>query len=266
MRLVFMKKIFGAVALAVMICAVLTGCSSSSTVAPAWADREELVYNVTDTNTKETLGTMTVVNERRPEDKTLNGKTYDADGKTTVTVKMGETTINAVFLTSQYTVLASQKTRTEGENETVTNAYHSGKYYYYSVNGGEEKKLKTGNTGYTDSEYLYNYIRCYDLSSTSPSSVKIADADNGTVKTVTTTRVSVSSAAVPYPAGEKSVDCYVVAVSLSDTPSGSAIYAWYTPDSDDYNLSGKSISPSKKFPVKIVENNITYTLTSMSVR
>lgn len=261
-----MKKILGVVALAVMICAVLVGCSGGSTVAPAWADREELVYNVTDTNTGETLGTMTVVNERRPEDKTLNGKTYSADGKTTVTVAMGETTINTVFLTSQYEVLASQKTRTEGENVTVTNTYHSGKYYYYSVNGGEEKRLKTGTTGYTDSEYLYNYIRCYDLSSTSPASVKIADAATGTVKTVTTTRISVSTASVPYPAGEKEVDCYVVAVSLSDTPSGSAIYAWYTPDNDDYNLSGKSISPSKKFPVKIVENNITYTLASMSVR
>mgnify|MGYP004455087353 CR=1 FL=1 len=261
-----MKKILGVVTLAILVCAVLVGCSGGSTVAPAWADREELVYNVTDTKTGETLGTMTVVNERRPEDKTLNGKTYDADGRTTVDVRMGEITVKTVFLTRQYEVIASQKTRTEGENVTVTNTYHSGKYYYYSVNGGEEKKLKTGSTGYTDSEYIYNYIRCYDLSSTSPASVKIADAATGTVKTVTTQRVSVKKLAVPYPSGEKEVDCYAVAVALSDTPSGSAIYAWYTPDSADYNLSGRSISPSKKFPVKMVENNITYTLTSMNVK
>ena len=77
-----MKKILGVFTLAILVCAVLVGCSGGSTVAPAWADREELVYNVTDTKTGETLGTMTVVNERRPEDKTLNGKTYDADGRT----------------------------------------------------------------------------------------------------------------------------------------------------------------------------------------
>lgn len=261
-----MKKILCVIVLAVIGCVVLAGCSSGTTVAPAWADEEVLTYTVKDTTTGETKGSMTVTNIRRPEDKELNGKTYSAaDNKTIIEVTMGEVATKSVFLTEQYTVLASQKTRTEGEQVTTTSAYHSGKYYYYSVDGGEEKRIKTGSAAYADSEYIYSYIRCYELPTT-PSAITIADAATGTTKTVTTTATGTKDLSVPYPAGEKMTQCTVVAISLSDTPQGSPIYAYYTPDEDDYTVRGKSINPSKKFPVKIIENNLTYELTSITVK
>ncbi len=260
-----MKKILGVLAVCVLTCVLLLGCTGASTIAPAWADEETLTYKITNSKSNETVGSMTVRNIRRPDDKTLNGKEYNADGKTVIDITLGEKTVKVTFLTKQYTVLAEEKIIKEGEKETKINAYHSGKNAFYTIDGGEEKKIKTGNTGYTESEYLYNYIRCYALP-TVPGVVKIADYLTGTTKTVNCSAYASAELSVPYPDGEKKKQCTVIAVSLADTPTGEAIYVWYTPDDESSNVSGVSISPSKKFPVKIVENDLTYTMVSMSVK
>ncbi|MGN1042636.1 MAG: hypothetical protein ACI4SK_04040 [Christensenellales bacterium] len=260
-----MKKIIGAIALSVLLCAVLIGCTSGNTVSPAWADEETLVYSVVDTLTKEAVGEMTVKNVRRPDDKTLGGASYDADGRTEIVAEIRGKRTEVVFLTKQYHVLAEEKTYTDETGEHRLNSRHSGKYAYYSVDGGAENKINVGSSGYTESEYLYNYIRCYALT-TPPTSVKIADYATGTAKTVTASAYGNTELPLPHPDGTKNASCVAIEISLSDTPSGKPIYVWFASDATENNVYGVSISPSKKFPVKIIENDLTYTLKSISVK
>lgn len=264
MRFCYMKKIIFLVLLAALSCAILVGCSSAPVVSPSWADEETLTYTVTDTETKETVGSMTVVNLRRPSNKTLGGKEYkDADGRTTITAEVKGVKTEITFLTKQYTVLAEEK-KVDGENGYTLNSYHSGKYAYYSF-GGEEKRINVGSAGYCESEYIYNYIRCYSLPNT-PSQIKVADYKTGRAVKVSVTASHTENISVPYKNETKSLNCTVVAITLADTPQGSSIYAYFTPDETNANVVGASITPSKKFPVKFVENDLTYTLTGMNVQ
>ncbi len=261
-----MKKIIGAIILVALVGAVLAGCSSAPTVSPAWGDDEILTYKITDTKTGVTKGSMEIVTERRPEDKTLSGKEYEsADGKTTVKVTTDGYSVTVTFLTSQYTVLAEEKVITTAEGTKTIVAYHSGKYAYYTVNGEEKDRLNVGSTGYTEAEYLYNYIRCFNQSAT-PTSIKIADYENGAVNTVSTAVVDAKEISVPYPSGAKMVKCNGVEITLNATPQGASIKAYYTPDDKDNTVGGSSIASSKKFPVVIIENDMTYVLESIVVK
>lgn len=261
-----MKKIFLCAAVALAMIFAMAGCSATYTPSAAWADSETLVYKITDT-LGSTLGEMTVTMERNPDDRTLNGKEYStADSKCTVNIVTETEEINIVSLVYRYSVLASAKTYSDADgNAYVLNSYHSGKNYYYSYDGGEEKKIKTASTGYTDSEFIYQYIRCYSPSSP-PSSIKIADPSTGSAVTVSCTAVGTTTLNVPYPSGTKEVGCAKIAVTLSSEPQGKPIYAYYTPDSADYYVAGLSVNLSKKFPVRMEENDVIYTLTSIEVK
>lgn len=263
-----MKKIIVTIALACMAVLLLAGCSGGETPAAAWADSETLVYTVTDTKSEATLGSMKMVTERNPSDKTLNGKEYTADGRVTIEKKTDKVHSVIQILMNRYSVVATYvqfTDLTDEKNNYVLESYHSGKNYFYSLNGGEQKKLKTGASGYTDSDFVYHYIRSYPLASP-PSALKIADPFSDSVLGLSCTYIGTSKLNVPYPTGVKEVECSAIAVSLSEEPRGEAITVLYTPDSSDYYVQGLSISPSKKIPVKILEHDVTYTITSVEVR
>lgn len=263
-----MKKIILVVVLVAALAVILAGCNSSAAPSSAWADEETLEYNVLDTNSRENLGTMKVVTVRNPADKTLDGAEYNADGKVTIDIVTTRQIVHIEMLTARYTVLATHKDYTDltdAAGSYVLKAHHSGKNYFYTLNGGEEKKLKVGSTGYVDSEYIYHYIRCYPLNSP-PSSIKVADPINHTVNTVACSAYASTKTAVPYPDGTKEAECTVVAISLSSAPVGKSISVAFTPDSTDFHMSGLSISPSKKMPVLIEENDVTYVISSMHVK
>ena len=86
-----MKKILLIIALVLVTVTVgvlFAGCSGSATPSAAWADEETLVYSITQTKTKESMGNMTVKTVRSPSDKSLNGKEYSsADGRVTIDVE-----------------------------------------------------------------------------------------------------------------------------------------------------------------------------------
>ena len=262
-----MKKTIATVVLILALAAVLVACNSSEPPTPAWADNEVLVYSVTSAS-GETLGEMTMTTVRRPDDKTLNGADYSsADGKVIFELKLTDKEIRTEMLTKKYTVIAGRQTYVDlnnSDNSYVLTTRHDGKNYYYSYDGAGEKRIRVGNSGYTDSMYIYHYIRSYPLSSP-PSSLKIADPTTGSAITVGCTVTDLDSLDIPFPSGVKSVLCQKIYISLSDAPRGSGIEVWYTPDSTDYQVAGLSQSPSKKFPVKIIENDVTYTLKSISV-
>ena len=265
-----MKKIVLLVLVIAALSVVLTACSGSATPSTAWADEETLEYQIINNLTKENKGNMKVVTVRNPFDKTLGGKEYSsADGKVTIDITLeGQSTVHTEILTTKYTVLATHKVYTDLVDTSKSyelNAYHSGKNYVYTLNGGEEKKLKTGSSGYTDSDYIYHYIRCYPLTSP-PSSIKVADPINNEVLTVSCSAYASTDITVPYPDGSKQAACTGTAVSLSSAPKGKSITVCFTPDSADYYMNGWSISPSKKIPVEIIENDLTYKITAMSVK
>lgn len=270
-----MKKIIAIIILLCTAVFALAACSGGETPAAAWADSETLVYEITDKNTAAVLGDMTVVTERSPSDKTLGGQEYSAaDGRMSVEIKLKDgKEITTVMLMTKYSVLATSKTYKDSADASesyVLNSRHSGKYYYYSYDGGEEKRIKTGAANYTDSEFLYHYIRSYPLTSP-PSSLKIADPATDSVINLTCMTYGNNVVSVPFPSSDgkidvKEVNCMAVAVSLADAPKGKAISVWYTPDSKEYYVEGISISPSKKIPVKIEENDVVYTISSITVR
>lgn len=260
-----MKKIIALLICALLFAGIMAGCSGTETPYAAWADKETLTYSVTDASGAD-RGEMTVVTLRNPSDKTVGGQEYSsADGRTDITLTFDGITEKVTILLKKFTAVAysSETTHADGSSETVV-GYYSGKYFYYSENGGAEEKLKVGSSSYLPGEFLYNFVRCYPLEST-PTSMKIADVEGKRVVTLTTALYGMTSLTVPYPDGSKEVSCYTIAIGLSDSPQGKPIYAIYTPDSEEYNVSGISISPSKKIPVKMIENDIIYTLTSLEV-
>ena len=266
-----MKKFLLTIALVVVVVTVsllAVGCSNSVSPSPSWADEENLTYAVTDTTTGENKGVLTVRTVRSPADKSLNGKEYSsADGKVYMDLELtGRCTVHTEFLTSRYTVVALRKTYTDltdGSKSYVLAASHGNGYYYFDKNG-QKGEIKTGGS-FTDSEYLYHYIRSYPLSSP-PSGFKIADPNDGSAKKISVSAYGTAKLTVPYPTGNKDVTCVVMNVALADKPQGASIRVFFTPDEKDYHLTGLSISPSKKIPVKIVENDLTYTVTAMSVK
>lgn len=265
---VTMKKLIVVVIIIAVAMFTLTACSNTVTPAAAWADYETLTYDVLNAADNAKLGEMSIVTERSPGDMTLNGKEYSADGRVTFTVKTADVEMTSIMLFTRYSVNAAYKTYNDlknTQNSYTLESRHDGKYYYYSLNGAEEKRLKTGTIGFTDSEFLYHYIRCYDPSSP-PSAITVADPLSDSVIKLSCSAYGSSDVTVPFPDGTKNVTCTAISVSPSQAPKGKSIKVFITPDSSEYHVSGLSISLSKKIPVRIQEDDIVYSLTAIAVR
>jgi hypothetical protein len=264
-----MKK-FLFICLLVVVSFSMIACTTTQTPTSAWSGVEVLKYSITSTDGSE-LGTMTTTMCRETASiftDVLDDVTYSTTDCNMISVVDTTTySITTTVLAKSYTALAIKKIFVDKENDANSYTmigYHSGKYFYYTLNGEEQTKLKVGSSGYTDSEFIYNYIRCYEISDI-PTSLNVADTTNGTV---TALSLSYSESAkmfesVPYPDSTLSINCNMVTISLSDTPSGKSINVYYTPDLDTYNLESFAQSATtKKIPVMIEENDVVYTLVS----
>lgn len=260
-----MKKIIILLLTTALLIFALTGCSGAATPSMSWADAETLTYDVTNTESTEKIGTMVVHTERTTTDNQLNGKSYACNTKTTILLETDKVKVETTILSKAYTALALSKNYTDkvdAAQSYTLEARQVGKNYLYSLNGAAELKLKTGTT-YTFSEFIYSYIRCYPLASV-PASIKIADPINNSVVAVGCSNTGVTDQlTIAFPDETKVVLCNIVAIKLSGSPVGKSIFVSYIPDKAEYHIQGLSITPSKKIPAKIVENDITYTLTSM---
>ena len=258
----------------------LTGCSlsqsSGPTVDQCWADRETLAYSVYDSNkggAKVGNATMSIITSRffTEEEKEAHA---GADTKMTSVVTVGSQTTSTEFYGKIYRTVSLKKEYVNAdapEQNYVLNARHEDKNYVYELtypNAPEKNKtgkLNVGSTGYTDNEFLYYYIRCYDLSSTTPSSIKVADPFTDTVVTLNTlVRTTMDTVATEAPA-IGSVMCYYVNVCRSETPVGDVIIADFLPKTKEFTYGEGTIIKSSGFPTKIVENNLQYVLNGFSV-
>lgn len=263
------KKIVILMVLAILSVFVLSACANNENVpAAAWAGAEILTYDIK-SGQGEALGTMVTEINRKQSNSFFNeidGKKYDtADSSFIMRVNTGEYEITTKIIAKSYTPLAIEKTFTNklDDSESYTfNGYHDGNNFYYSLNGADKIKIKVKST-YAENDFLYSYIRCYDINSL-PDSINLFNPLNKSVTTVTTANSGETKVFnVAYPNGSKSVQCNKITVSLTDSPVGKPIDVYLTPDETDYNISSFSMDVSKRFPVYIAENDIVYELTSI---
>lgn len=247
-----------------------TACSSSgSTVDQSWSSQESMTFSIT--KNSEAIGTA---NFTLITDPYLTDEDYsiepDANTKLVSTVAIGNTVTTTVFYAHVYTVLQYAKTYVDAdhpENNYVLKGEHKGKYLEYDLtyendaSKNKSGKLKVGSSGYTDGEFLYLYIRCYDIGDLS-TKVKVANPMTNEVVELTC-GLKRQDAAVKTETSLHTVTCNEISIVRASTPVGSGISAYYLPDKSEYSYGSDMIS-SKKFPVQIVENDITYTLTDFS--
>lgn len=264
-----MKKILSAVILSLLVF-TLSACSSASTLSSCWADKETIVYEATDENGT-VLGSLTTVLERNPADKVIGEKTFSkASSRLTITYTSAEESFTVYSLLDGFVPLGSQKIYTnasdESKNYTLT-SYNDSKYYNYTiVKGGETDsgRLRV-KSPYIDNELIYVYLRCYDVAAVSLN-LRIPVALSKSVQEVNVSTLKKTTLKVNYGAETKDVECCEVYIKKADIPSGKGITVYYAADNEastvysDFN----SLYHSKKYPVKIIENDIIYTMKSIS--
>ncbi len=260
----------------------LSACGSRTakiTVEPCWADSETLIYTIHDSNNTVTpaVGTLTVQLKANigDEEKTL---LYNGEEKTysSASVRVRESLlqenvckIETTVLAHDYNVLATNKVYTDLQNDAnsyTLESYHDGSNYVYRIvrkdGSVDSGKIKVGGSNYTDNEFLYYYVRCYKTDSV-PAKTKIGDpfgdkpvevsCSNGGTVTVRTEITDVNKKI------NGTVNCNKVSIRLTDTPTGRGIDVYYLTD-EEANTAGTYGLMSRKFPAKIVENNISYVL------
>jgi hypothetical protein len=270
-----MKKILLVILAAALSLLSLTACNSNTnTVDQSWADAETLTYSMYDSSVgSEKIGgaVMSITTNLTEADKTA---CPDADTKLTADVtRTGVCLLSTVYYAKGYRVLTLTRTYTDladDANSYILKATHSGKNYRYSLSypGASQKNksgsINVGSTGYTDNEFLYYYIRCYAIGSV-PSSIKVADPFTDTAVKLTTSYKSDAATVTSDTDKLGSVVCNSVSISKSSSPVGNGITVYYLPDTSTYSYGDHTVIKSVKFPVKIVENNISYVLGDFEV-
>lgn len=255
---------------------MLTACNNSATpISRAWANNEVIAYDVYDTAIGEVRVKVGEAKFTTTSNLTDADKAISADANAKVTVEGKKTDVceyKTVFYAKTQTVLCYEKNFTDLKNEKnnyVLKAKHDGKKYSYEITyPNDESKnksgdLKVGASGYTDEEYIYFYIRCYDLSNV-PSSITVADPFSDEViklaSKVTSTKAAVAVGTDFF--GSDTLECTQVAITRTETPIGAPMYAYYYQSETSYG--DYSIIKSNKIPVQITENNLTYILKEFS--
>ena len=273
------KAIIVAVCVVVAISALLfSACTGGGvTVDQAWASNESLSYSMYDSEVNGGTTKVGSVNMVTTTNLTADEKGAYPKADTKVTVSLtrdGVCTLDTTFYTRVQNVISLKRTYVDlqnCENDYVLNARHDGKNYVYDITypSASDKnasgKINVGNANYTDNEFIYFYIRCYDVASV-PSSIKIADPFNNTAYEVGCTYQS-DSATVTVETdkfGTNVISANSVTVSRNENPVGSGLTVYYLPEKSDYSYGGLSLIKSVKLPVKIVENNISYVLNDFS--
>ena len=264
----------------------LVACSSDvDQPGTKWTNQETLSYEIYDGETL--VGVLAVCTERLDvgtQTLNLTGETFNVDASTKgtrVTMKAlfldGSTFLESEAILNGFTTLASAKKITKNGQDTFIKARYDGKRYYYSVNDGEEEKVKI-KTGFVDNELLYTVLRVYSIENDYTGSYTVMDNVAGEK---TSLNISTSNADVRYTKGIKitsdgiaqadatNVKCVELNVQRSKAPIGTPIKVTYSVEGDGgLKVWGKGSLGlySTHIPVQIVENNLTYKLVSIDCK
>lgn len=254
-----------------------------------WTNEEVLTYEMYDGDVL--VGALAVKTERVDSGNQMLNMTGETHNVSASTVKGARVTMVAsdldgnVIMASEsllngFTTLASAKKVSYNGVEYTTKARYDGKRYYYSVNGGEEKKMKIKQS-FVDNELLYTVLRAYTLEnsysgtyivvdnvagekvemniSTSNADVRYNGANNAGIKVLSDGIESLAS----------NVKCVELNIQRASAPVGTPIKVTYSVEGDGgLSVLGKGSAGhrSTHVPVKIVENNITYKLASIDCK
>lgn len=267
-------------------------CSNKAAVPGAvWANEEVAEYQIIRDNV--VVGAMVIRMERLPagSEVTLNatGETYSIGSSahgTRVTVTASDSAdpdnvwLYAESIMDRFTSVASYRKMNYGGENYELKAHFSGKYYYYTLNGGKEERIRVGKSGFLDREHMFTIVRCYDIEAGYSGSYKIADPFSGEA-----VKISVAAAGeVAFSNPVEVVDfagnsetrattlCTAVTFSRTETPQGKPVTVLYS-KADGLEAKGDPASSdaaggtgSVRVPVQIIENDVTYNLVRISAK
>lgn len=261
-----------------------------------WTNEEVLTYEIYDGDVL--VGALVVKTERvESGNQVLNmtGETHKVSASTIkgARVTMAASDLNGnVIMASEslldgFTTLASAKKVNYNGVEYTTKARYDGKRYFYSVNGGEEKKMKI-KAGFVDNELLYTTLRAYTLENNYSGTYTVVDGVagekvemnvstsnpevryNGTTHNVagaSVTGIKVFSDGIESMA--TNVKCVELNIQRAQAPVGTPVKVTYSVEGEGgLSVLGKGSTGhrSTHVPVKIVENNMTYKLASIDCK
>lgn len=279
-------------ALAVSAAFAAASCSNKAAVPGAvWAQEEVAEYQIIRGGA--VVGAMVIRLERLApgSEVKLNatGESYKISSSThgtRITVTAADSAdADAIWLYSEsimdrFTSVASYRKMNYGDTVYELKAHFSGKYYYYSLNGGKEERIRVGNSGFIDREQLFTIVRCYDIESGYSGSYKVGDPLTGEKQTVSVSAAGEVAFTNPVevvgfgsaPKTRQTTLCTQVTFSRTETPQGKPITVLYS-KVDGLEVTGDPASAdaaggtsSVRLPVQIIENNITYNLVRVSAK
>ena len=266
---------------------MLTACSDPVVPGSSWADKETLsyvAYSVSDTERTTPLMTLTTVMENLPKGSyslsTSTDKTSYEMGSSarrytvTATDPNGKTVMSSESLMNVFTSVASHKEVIDfnGKNYSYDTVFDGKRLNYTLTKDGNTvtDSIKCGST-YIDNELLYAYVRTYpSAESKLNSSVSVVDVYNRQLVTLNLQTLSNGECTLNSYTAEpdKKVNAARVQISRKSTPVGYPIVVDFSLSSGDNPFifnSETSNSVSKRIPLQIIENDIVYYLTSVSV-
>ena len=267
----------------IMLCVLaLSGCNKKEAVpGTAWANAETLVYSAKDGNTP--VGTLTIsitrIEQKEYHFETLdraftikNRTTKGTFIKTEYKDNNDELVLESQALLDGFTSVASYRKEITDKGVLESSIVYNSKgveKYIYKKDGQVQKegsiKIKAKDGVIVDSAAIYTYFRFFDMDEGSYSaSLQVADASSGAVHKLNFAKQGDDTVA-GIPLGENgkkvTVNCVKAALARTQTPIGSPIYIFYA--KSNYELEGESMNNSMRIPVRIVENNMSYTLSAI---
>ena len=278
------------VVLAISVGISLVACSGDVDLPGLkWTNEEVLMYEMYDGDVL--VGALVVTTERvESGNQTLNmtGESHNVSASTVkgarVTMAASDLNNNVIMasesLLNGFTTLASAKKVNYNGVEYFTKARYDGKRYFYSVNGGEEKKMKI-KQGFVDNELLYTVLRAYTLENNYTGTYTVVDNVAGekvemNISTsnpevlyngVANTGVKIVSDGIE--STQVNVKCVELNIQRASAPVGTPVKVTYSVEGEcGLSVLGKGSAGhrSTHIPVKIVENNITYKLASIECK
>ncbi|MBO5776078.1 MAG: hypothetical protein J6R35_01755, partial [Clostridia bacterium] len=226
-----------------------------------WTNKEVLSYEIYEGETK--IGALVITTERIGSgEQTLNATgdkhVVSASSVKGTRVTMAASDLNGnIMMASEsildgFTTLASYKQVKYNGADYVVKARYDGKRYRYSINGGEEEKIKV-KTGFVDNELLYTVLRCYSIEDSYTGTYTVIDAVAGTKQnlSISTSNADARYNGTPYQVEGATVNqikvvtgdgtisyvtnvkCVELQIAKSDAPIGSPIFVSYSVEGTD---------------------------------
>ena len=279
-----MKKVLLIVIVIALFTLPLAACSQAPVPGSAWANKEVLEYEVRD-EVEGLIGTLTTTITRHDE-RAFYFASLEREISIKDTVTKGtfiktefRNLENNIILTSEvlmdgFSMAASYKSQIiEGEEYVTRIIYNDKGVSDYSV----KKDGATINSGSMrirgtaiDPSAIYTYFRSFNVGANGFSAtIDVPDVISGSAQTLSFSNIGKENIAdIPLGNGASNdfntIETIKTRISRTEAPIGDAIIVYYAANKNEYKIIGVTHHyDSFRIPVRIIENNLTYTLKSV---